>query len=243
MATLMSRFHDFAAAVATAINARSGLVGASAYELAVLNGYTGTQAQWLRGSAPREMTTAQRQALTGADLWDRRKVLDTNSGITWIYSTTGGYWFCDHGLVALIRGAGAANVAVAQTTVAAVPLEATFQNDDGNNYVVTNGAAPLVQIMRGGLYHVHGTVLLTQDTVNYAGALILDGASGTPGVAIREQNQTTNNARIAVDADIRVTEGASQKLRLGVYFAGTGGTVQGASGIQHTYFSISRVGD
>lgn len=49
--TFASRIGDGFAAVATALNARSGLVGASAYDVAVINGYTGTQAQWLASLA------------------------------------------------------------------------------------------------------------------------------------------------------------------------------------------------
>lgn len=50
--TLTSRIHDLTAAVAAAVNARAGRVGASAYDLAVLNGYSGTQAQYLAQWAP-----------------------------------------------------------------------------------------------------------------------------------------------------------------------------------------------
>lgn len=45
--TLSSRIHDLTTAVASAINARAGKVGASAYDLAVLNGFVGSQSAWL----------------------------------------------------------------------------------------------------------------------------------------------------------------------------------------------------
>lgn len=47
MATFASRITDLTAAIAAAVNARSGRVGASVYDLAVINGFVGTQAQWL----------------------------------------------------------------------------------------------------------------------------------------------------------------------------------------------------
>jgi hypothetical protein len=45
--TLASRITDLVTAIATAINTRAPKVGASTYDLAVINGYTGTQAQFL----------------------------------------------------------------------------------------------------------------------------------------------------------------------------------------------------
>lgn len=45
--SLASRISDLTNAVAAAVNARANKVGASAFDIAVINGYTGTQTQWL----------------------------------------------------------------------------------------------------------------------------------------------------------------------------------------------------
>lgn len=84
--TFATRMTAFALAVANAINARSGLVGASTYDLYVQNGGTASQAQWLAASGPRVMTATQRNALTGADLWRGRLVEDQTTGWTWRYN-------------------------------------------------------------------------------------------------------------------------------------------------------------
>jgi hypothetical protein len=245
MATFASRMIDLTAAIAAAINARAPKVGASAYDLAVINGYTGTQTQWLRGSAAREMTSAQRVALTGSDLWDRRRITDTDTGNTWIYSSAGGYWFNASSQVILTRGSGQSQVAISSQVVTAVPLETLLAHEGGagNIYTPTTGATPSVKINRGGMYHVKGVILYTASDSNYVGALILDAANGTPGPSIREGNQITNNSRIQIDADIRVVEGASQTFRLGVYTLSTTGKIDSAGGITNTYFSVTRVGD
>lgn len=79
-----ARMTALVAVVAAAINARSGLVGASTYDLYVLNGGTMTLNDWLsaqQGSA----TAAVRQSLSGPDLWNGRELTDPATGITWRY--------------------------------------------------------------------------------------------------------------------------------------------------------------
>lgn len=73
-------------AAITALNQRRW--GASAYEIAVAQGYTGSQAAFLNGRSSRTMTTAQRLALTGDDLWTDREVTDTDTGYRWRYNGT-----------------------------------------------------------------------------------------------------------------------------------------------------------
>lgn len=84
--TLADRIADLTAAIANAINARSGMVGASTYDLYVQNGGTASQAQWLAASGPRVMTATQRNALSGGDLWRGRLVEDQTTGWTWRYN-------------------------------------------------------------------------------------------------------------------------------------------------------------
>jgi len=92
--SVYSRAHDLTLVIANAINARAGRVGASSFDLAVINGFTGTQAQYLAGYGTATMTDAQRAALTGTDLWDGRMVTASDTGITWRYckATTNNFW-------------------------------------------------------------------------------------------------------------------------------------------------------
>lgn len=89
--TLASRITDLVTAIATALNARSGMVGSSAYDLYVAQGGTLTLAQWTlmyQGG----MTAAQRAALSGVNLWAGRMVTETDTGITWRYVSVALGW-------------------------------------------------------------------------------------------------------------------------------------------------------
>lgn len=99
--TLSSRIHDLTTAVAAAINARAGKIGASAYDLAVLNGFVGTQGAWLASLKALGTTTVSvpTNTMTG---WNRQAASGTMTSdgteLVLVNATAGQFvrYYCDN---------------------------------------------------------------------------------------------------------------------------------------------------
>ncbi len=185
--------------------------GRSAYDIAVANGFVGTEVQWLAslvGTAGQDGTAI----LTGTTAPDNANGNDGDSYVNTVtgatYKKAGGVWTADGGNV---KGADGASI-----------LSGTIAPDNANG----NDGDSYVNTTTGATYKKAGGVW-TADGGNVKGAKGDDGADGASILSgtIAPDNANGNDG----DSYVNTTTGATYKKAGGVWTA-DGGNLKGAKG-------------